>query len=113
MENLSELAAMYPNVKILHFHVDVKNNRMDFKVSMVEWLNHLLFELFNFLTPFIPLFQFQLKEGPRHVPHYGLMLAGVAGLPASVIQTAKSITAKIIEKVVSLWSCTYAEIDMI
>ncbi|XP_074331637.1 DNA mismatch repair protein MSH4 isoform X4 [Apium graveolens] len=31
MENLSELATVYPNVKILHFHVDVKNNRLDFK----------------------------------------------------------------------------------
>lgn len=38
MENLSELAAMYPNVKILHFHVDVKNNRMDFKVSIEGWV---------------------------------------------------------------------------
>ncbi|KAI5655731.1 hypothetical protein M9H77_32918 [Catharanthus roseus] len=72
MENLSELATMYPSVKVLHFHVDIKNNRMDFK--------------------------FQLKDGPRHVPHYGLMLAGVAGLPSSVIETAKRITSKIIEK---------------
>ncbi|KAK4349638.1 hypothetical protein RND71_032393 [Anisodus tanguticus] len=31
MENLSGLAIMYPNVKILHFDVDVRNNRMDFK----------------------------------------------------------------------------------
>lgn len=35
MENLSELATVYPNVKILHFHVDVKNNRLDFKVVPV------------------------------------------------------------------------------
>lgn len=72
MENLSELATIYPNVKILHFHVDIKNNRLDFK--------------------------FLLKDGPRHVPHYGLMLAGVAGLPASVIENAKTITSKITEK---------------
>ncbi|XP_058190184.1 DNA mismatch repair protein MSH4 isoform X5 [Rhododendron vialii] len=31
MENLSELATIYPNAKILHFHVDVKSNRLDFK----------------------------------------------------------------------------------
>ncbi|GKB41011.1 RNA-directed DNA polymerase, eukaryota [Tanacetum coccineum] len=28
---------------------------------------------------------FALKDGLRHVPHYGLVLAGVAGLPSSVI----------------------------
>ncbi|CAK9173259.1 unnamed protein product [Ilex paraguariensis] len=72
MENLSELATIYPNVKILHFHVDVKNNRLDFK--------------------------FQLKDGPRHVPHYGLLLAGVAGLPSSVIESARNITARITDK---------------
>ncbi|KAI3990615.1 hypothetical protein MKX01_022915 [Papaver californicum] len=72
MENLSELATIYPNVKILHFDVDVKNNRLDFK--------------------------FQLKDGIRHVPHYGLLLAGIAGLPSSVIETARSITSKIMEK---------------
>ncbi|KAJ4954814.1 hypothetical protein NE237_011597 [Protea cynaroides] len=72
MENLSELATIYPNVKILHFDVDVKNNRLDFK--------------------------FQLKDGLRHVPHYGLLLAGVAGLPSSVIETARRITSRIIEK---------------
>ncbi|WJZ82475.1 hypothetical protein VitviT2T_002233 [Vitis vinifera] len=72
MENLSELATIYPNVKILHFDVDIKNSRLDFK--------------------------FQLKDGPRHVPHYGLLLAGVAGLPSSVIKTAISITSRITEK---------------
>ncbi|XP_073308942.1 DNA mismatch repair protein MSH4 isoform X2 [Primulina huaijiensis] len=73
MENLSELATMYPNVKIVHLNVDIKNNRMDFK--------------------------FQLKDGPRDVGHYGLMLAGVAGLPGSVIELAKSITTKITQKI--------------
>ncbi|KAH7549636.1 hypothetical protein JRO89_XS13G0059000 [Xanthoceras sorbifolium] len=72
MENLSELATIYPNVKILHFYVDIRNNRLDFK--------------------------FQLKDGPRHVPHYGLLLAEVAGLPSSVIETAKTITSRITEK---------------
>ncbi|CAA7403609.1 unnamed protein product [Spirodela intermedia] len=72
MEGLSELATMYPNVKILHFEVEIKNNRLDFK--------------------------FRLKDGPRHVPHYGLLLARVAGLPGSVIETAKNITQRITTK---------------
>ncbi|XP_022154824.1 DNA mismatch repair protein MSH4 [Momordica charantia] len=72
MEGLSELATIYPNVKILHFHVDIRNNRMNFK--------------------------FQLKDGIRHVAHYGLLLAEVAGLPNSVIDTAREITSRIMEK---------------
>ncbi|CAL9107996.1 unnamed protein product [Musa textilis] len=72
MEGLSEMATIYPNVKILHFEVDLRNNRLDFK--------------------------FHLKDGPRHVPHYGLLLAGVAGLPSSVVETARIITAKIAEE---------------
>ncbi|XP_031741354.1 DNA mismatch repair protein MSH4 isoform X1 [Cucumis sativus] len=72
MEGLSELATIYPNVKILHFHVDIRNHRLDFK--------------------------FQLKDGIRHVPHYGLLLAEVAGLPSSVIETARDITSRIKEK---------------
>lgn len=72
MENLSELVTVYSNVKILHFDVDIKNNRLDFK--------------------------FQLKEGPRHVPHYGLLLAEVAGLPSSVTEAARNITSRITEK---------------
>ncbi|KAL8137932.1 hypothetical protein V2J09_003933 [Rumex salicifolius] len=72
MEKLSQMAVMYPNVKILHFDVEIRNNRLDFK--------------------------FQLKDGLRHVPHYGIRLAGVAGLPSSVIETAKSTTSKIAEK---------------
>ncbi|RWW06531.1 hypothetical protein GW17_00030135 [Ensete ventricosum] len=31
MEGLSEMATIYPNVKILHFEVDLRNNRLDFK----------------------------------------------------------------------------------
>ncbi|XP_022996171.1 DNA mismatch repair protein MSH4 [Cucurbita maxima] len=72
MDGLSELVTIYPNVKILHFHVDIRNNRLDFK--------------------------FQLKDGIRHVPHYGLLLAEVAGLPSSVIETARNITSRIMEK---------------
>ncbi|XP_062187204.1 DNA mismatch repair protein MSH4 isoform X2 [Phragmites australis] len=72
MEGLSELATMYPNVKILHFEVDLRNDRLDFK--------------------------FRLKDGVRRVPHYGLLLARVAGLPGSVIDTATSITSRITEK---------------
>ncbi|KAL9242779.1 hypothetical protein vseg_016745 [Gypsophila vaccaria] len=72
MENLADLATLYPNVKILHFHVEIRSNRLDFK--------------------------FQLKDGPRHIPHYGLLLAGVAGLPSPVIETASIITSNILEK---------------
>ncbi|XP_044487299.1 DNA mismatch repair protein MSH4 [Mangifera indica] len=72
MENLSELATMYPNVKVVHFYVDIRNNRLDFK--------------------------FQLTDGQRHIAHYGLLLAEVAGLPSSVVEMAKSITARITAK---------------
>lgn len=37
MENLSELATIYPNVKILHFDVDIKNSRLDFKVIFLNF----------------------------------------------------------------------------
>ncbi|XP_058085647.1 DNA mismatch repair protein MSH4 isoform X5 [Magnolia sinica] len=90
MENLSELASIYPNVKILHFEVDVKNNRLDFK--------------------------FNLRDGLRRVPHYGLLLARVAGLPSSVIETARSITERITEKEMRRMevNCTqYESIQMI
>ncbi|CAM8877660.1 unnamed protein product [Rhodiola kirilowii] len=72
MENLVELATIYPNVKVLHFYVDVQNKHLDFK--------------------------FQLKDGARHVPHYGLLLAEVAGLPNTVITAARSITEKLTQK---------------
>ncbi|KAL5728374.1 MutS protein msh4 [Ranunculus cassubicifolius] len=72
MKSLSELPTIYPNVQIHHFHVDVKNNRLDFK--------------------------FHVEDGMTHVPHYGLLLAGVAGLPNSVIESAKNITSRITEK---------------
>uniref|UniRef100_A0A0D9WYW4 DNA mismatch repair proteins mutS family domain-containing protein n=1 Tax=Leersia perrieri TaxID=77586 RepID=A0A0D9WYW4_9ORYZ len=72
MEGLSELATLYPNVKILHFEVDLRNHRLDFK--------------------------FRLKDGVRKVPRYGLLLAKVAGLPNSVIDTATSITSRITEQ---------------
>lgn len=72
MERLSELSTMYPNVKILHFEVDLRNDRLDFK--------------------------FCLKDGIRRVPHYGLLLARVAGIPTSVIETSTSITSQITEQ---------------
>ncbi|TYI52430.1 hypothetical protein E1A91_D12G247600v1 [Gossypium mustelinum] len=75
MENLSKLATIYPNVKILYFYVDIRNSRLDFK--------------------------FRLNDGPKHVAHYGLLLAEVAGLPSSVIETARSITSRITEKEVN------------
>ncbi|KAL6005052.1 hypothetical protein ACLOJK_005613 [Asimina triloba] len=42
--------------------------------------------------------QFNLRDGPRHVPYYGLLLAQGAGLPSSVVETAKRITEKMTEK---------------
>lgn len=81
MEGISEMATIYPNVKILHFEVELKNNRLDFK--------------------------FHLKDGPRHVPHYGLLLAGIAGLPSSVVETARGITAKISEEDVKRMHINY------
>ncbi|KAG0453819.1 hypothetical protein HPP92_025123 [Vanilla planifolia] len=72
MEALSEMVTLYPNVKVLHFEVDLRNNHLDFK--------------------------FHLKDGLRHVPHYGLLLASVAGLPSSVIESAREITARFTEK---------------
>lgn len=58
MENLSELVTVYPNVKILHFDVDIKNNRLDFKVgffrfdskilSLESWFFAILFYFYFF-----------------------------------------------------------------
>ncbi|XP_018447150.1 DNA mismatch repair protein MSH4 isoform X1 [Raphanus sativus] len=72
MDSLAELATIYPNVKVLHFYVDIRDNRLDFK--------------------------FQLRDGTLHVPHYGLLLAEVAGLPNTVIETARTITSRITNK---------------
>uniref|UniRef100_A0A0A8XX61 MSH4 n=1 Tax=Arundo donax TaxID=35708 RepID=A0A0A8XX61_ARUDO len=72
MEGLSGLPTMYPNVMIVHFEVEVRNDRLDFK--------------------------FRLKDGVRRVPHYGLLLARRAGLPAPVIDAATSITSRIKEQ---------------
>ncbi|KMZ57700.1 DNA mismatch repair protein mutS [Zostera marina] len=69
MEGLSELATIYPNVKIFHFEVEINKDRLDFK--------------------------FRLMDGPRKVPHYGLLLAEVAGLPNSVVDMARNITKSI------------------
>ena len=57
MENLSELATIYPNVKILHFHVDIRNNRLDFKVEISGFLSFILAFLhcFFFFFFFFPL----------------------------------------------------------
>ncbi|CAB78741.1 hypothetical protein [Arabidopsis thaliana] len=35
MDSLAELATIYPNVKVLHFYVDIRDNRLDFKVLSV------------------------------------------------------------------------------
>lgn len=120
MENLSELATIYPNVKILHFQVDLRNSHLDFKVpkrkfvtakpleqSVIFFFSSILYNEASWTESviFLPIlfYQFILKDGPRHVPHYGLLLAGVAGLPSSVIESARSITARITEKVNGLF----------
>ncbi|CAH8337856.1 unnamed protein product [Eruca vesicaria subsp. sativa] len=72
MDSLAELGTIYPNVKVLHFYVDIRDNRLDFK--------------------------FQLRDGTLHVPHYGLLLAEAAGLPNTVIETARAITSRITHK---------------
>ena len=101
MERLSELATMYPNVKILHFEVDLRNDRLDFKVGSTchtsDFRNLLLHVCYTNIIP-TPL-QFRLKDGVRRVPHYGLLLARVAGIPTSVIDTSTSITSQITEQV--------------
>ncbi|KAF5207876.1 Dna mismatch repair protein msh4 [Thalictrum thalictroides] len=93
MENLSELATVYPNVKIHHFHVDVNNNRLSFKVDLLK--------------------QFNLEDGTRYVPHYGFLLAGVAGLPSQVIESAKSITSRIKDKEVRRMEVNYMQYQSI
>lgn len=72
MQRLVELCGLYPNVKVCHFHVEISNNRLDFK--------------------------FFLKEGHASIPHYGLLLSEVAGFPAEVIKQAKMITQKLKDK---------------
>lgn len=72
MERLVELSSLYPNVKVCHFHVEITNNRLDFK--------------------------FSLKDGHANIPHYGLLLSEVAGFPSEVVEEAKRITHKLTEK---------------
>lgn len=107
MKNLAELATLYPNVKILHFDVDVNNNRLDFKVPspMMDIVHFILYICHTWslvatlTTDGAIIIQFLLKDGSSQVPHYGLLLAQVAGLPTSVIETARTITTQITEKV--------------
>jgi DNA mismatch repair protein MSH4 len=100
MEGLSELSTMYPNVKIFHFDVDLRNDRLNFKVASTQCSDYLRHLVSHVLTSYHVLPQFCLKDGVRQVPHYGLRLARVAGLPASVIDTATSITSQITEQVI-------------
>lgn len=44
-------------------------------------------------------YQFLLREGSTNVAHYGIRLAEVAGIPASVVNHARIIAAKIDAKV--------------
>lgn len=99
MEKLSELAMTYPNVKIVHFDVEIKNKHMDFKVRCLTRLDLMKWLCLTASSHVDCVNQFQLKDGPRTVAHYGLMLAGVAGLPSPVIESAKSIISKITQKV--------------
>ncbi|KAG0569176.1 hypothetical protein KC19_6G071200 [Ceratodon purpureus] len=69
MQRLTELSSVYPNVRICYFDVSILNNRLDFK--------------------------FLLREGFTNVAHYGIRLAEVAGIPASVVNHARIIAAKI------------------
>ena len=39
MQRLIELPSIYPNVKVCHFHVDITNNRLDFKVKWAQGEN--------------------------------------------------------------------------
>ncbi|KAF8644557.1 hypothetical protein HU200_066412 [Digitaria exilis] len=50
------------------------------------------------LTLYELLYQFLLKDGVPQVLHYGLLLAKVAGLHVSVIDTKTSITSQITEQ---------------
>ena len=61
MENLSELATIYPNVKILHFHVDIRNNRLDFKVEISGFL--FIYSSFFTLLLFLFFFSFTPMTG--------------------------------------------------
>lgn len=45
MERLSELASIYPNVKVCHFQVNVRDNRMDFKLVFLGYQTMLLKKL--------------------------------------------------------------------
>ncbi|CAM6026782.1 unnamed protein product [Sphagnum balticum] len=69
VQKLTELSTMYPNVTTCHFAVDISRNRLDFK--------------------------FELKEGCSNIPHYGLHLSEVAGLPASVVSNARLIASSV------------------
>jgi DNA mismatch repair protein MSH4 len=81
MSRLAELSSIYPNVKVCYLSVGIENNRLGF--------------------------QYNLKEGYTDVPHYGVLLAEIAGMPPEVIQDAKRIAQKLDDQVwESLWTDT-------
>lgn len=45
------------------------------------------------------MLQFELKEGCSNIPHYGLHLSEVAGLPASVVSNARLIASAVAAEV--------------
>eukprot|EP00897_Mesotaenium_endlicherianum_P005294 jgi/Mesen1/4793/ME000243S03968 len=65
VQRLAELSSIYPNVKVCYFSVGVERKRLDFK--------------------------YVLKEGYTDIPHYGLLLAEVAGFPSDVLSDARRI----------------------
>lgn len=73
MSRLAELSSIYPNVKVCFLSVAIENNRLDF--------------------------QYNLREGYTDVPHYGVLLAEVAGMPSEVIQDARRIAQKLDDQV--------------
>lgn len=73
MSRLAELSSIYPNVKVCYLSVRIENNRLDF--------------------------QYNLREGYTDVPHYGVLLAEIAGMPSEVIQDARRIAQRLDEQV--------------
>lgn len=68
MENLSELVTIYPNVKILHFDVDIKNNRLEFKVVFLLFFHsmHFIRVYFAESLAFSPSFNWRMGRDMFH-----------------------------------------------
>jgi DNA mismatch repair ATPase MutS len=55
------------------------------------------------------MLQFELKEGCSNIPHYGLHLSEVAGLPASVVSNARLIASSVAAEV---WLLTLPKLEL-